>query len=323
MAYRNIHSNHPQFEMHMPKIARVIQQARDIDALPADIAAMVDRGRELADAAPTKAPTIEYAEQLIAAGMNPDEAIDREDASRRAVEQHTKAQAAASAAASNLTASIPAAVAKNADAIVEGSIRDKVNALLAEVRPHVAKLAEFGPTDKVRKANFSSTPIDVLAEYQGFNANDIIRRATPEQLKAFQACIEAESQFATVVALWLRVLQHGEERGYQMNSTPQYTGGIAVWAHPEKVPFLTIRGQAKGTNELGPWPTPLNLLTVASQPEEAGFRLASLREISAAYVNEVDEEAEREAARYRANFMSRGPIGDPFVAVRSVLSDLG
>lgn len=319
--YRNIRSNNPSYE-NFPKLHAAIQDGRDVDALPADIVKMIDRNRELRTMTPGEAPAVTPASTLVAQGMDHAEAVEAESKAQAAHDAHRKASAAHYAAMQDLDVRPVNEFTRRADEIIETTIRARVDALVNQVRPHVEKLARFAPQGGIRSAMFGHNPVDVVKEFSGFDALEMLRTATSDEITAFQACIQPEVEFQKVATLWLRALQNGEGSGYHPNSIPTYTGGVAVWENPEEVPDLTIRGQAVGTNDLGAWPTPLRLMTLAAQPKTAGLRLASLREISDRYERELTDRTAAEKAKAQANFLSHGSVGDPWTAVRETLANL-
>lgn len=154
---------------------------------------------------------------------------------------------------------LPQVILEQRDNIIEGPIREKVAALIDEARSHAEALASYAPT---------------------FDGGHVAAHGTPKQLKAYQAAVALQATYDALVSVY-RALVTPKAAG---NVYSPHIGGEGAWEHPEAVP-AEHRGKHRrqDPHHDDRTPAPSSVLLIASQPAEAGYRLASIRELHEAY----------------------------------------
>jgi hypothetical protein len=166
-------------------------------------------------------------------------------------------------------------VAAHRDVLVE-SVRPPVSDLVDKARPFAAVLEEFAP----------DYPPAVL-----------MRKATPEQVEAFQKADELEARFGAVMAAWRASFKAAANTAGAFD-VRDVGAEHRFWANPGAVSNPALNGTALNRRGYPVVPQP-TVLTVAREPEEAGFRLAALSEVEAVFTKGRADlvRAERERVR--------------------------
>lgn len=219
--------------------------------------------------------------ELVAAGVPLEEATDESDRIAEEARRREETQKLAVSARNVARRTLSRLVAEQRFALVLG-VRPLVTALVDEARPHAGELAQFAP---------------------GYDPGAIVRKATPKQLKAFQAAEELERKFGAIMAAWRASFKaaarrggHAGDRGPAGFDLRWVEQAYRYWGAPEWVKNPRLNGTHK--NQRG-YEVPIQptVLGVASEPEEAGFRLAAVDEL-----HELHEAARRaRAAEQRAD----------------------
>jgi hypothetical protein len=137
------------------------------------------------------------------------------------------------------------------------SLRPIVTELVDEARPHAAELAPFHPT---------------------YHPGDLMHKASPAQLLAFQDAAELEGKFGALIAAWRASFKtHSKTPG----SFDVRDVGMEhrFWSAPEHVanPLLNGTRRTRSGAQASIRPT---VLGAASEPDSAGFRLATISELA-------------------------------------------
>jgi hypothetical protein len=162
------------------------------------------------------------------------------------------------------------AAAEHREAIIVEHLRPVMAELVTEARPLAATLAPFHPR---------------------FDDGTIDRKATPVQIKAWRASLEMEGRFGAGIAAW-RASHKATLRMGGLASPAQVRrfdprwlepASYLFWSAPEYVANPALNGTLfdRYGRPVAIRPT---LLGVASEPEEAGFRLPTVRELHELYV---------------------------------------
>ena len=220
---------------------------------------------------PTPAPT---PEALVASGVPLDKATDESERLAREAELLAETYRVARGAQDQCRRAVNRAVVAHRDELVLG-IRPLVTAIIEEARPHASELEPFAP------------------EYA---AAALMRRASAKQLKAFQKADELEAKFGVLISAWRASFKaHAKRAGaFDVREVDQSRW---YWENPAIVGNDALNGQRRNrygvTIRIQP-----TVLGVASEPAEAGFRLATLDELEEIYA--VAHRARVEEARYRS-----------------------
>lgn len=229
-----------------------IEEARaNLERLEAEVRALAPVGK-----VPTTA-------ELAASGLSLEQATEERARLAEEAERRREAHEAARPALAIARDRLSRLVAERRDELIVG-IRPLLTALVDEARPYAETLAPFAPKH---------------------DAGAIVRRGKPEHLKAYQAAAELETRFGAVMAAWRASFQASTRQGGL--PSPSKVPGFdprevdqahRFWERPE----LVANERLNGTH-LNPYgrPTPIEptVLSVANEPAEAGFRLATLREL--------------------------------------------
>jgi len=233
-----------------------ITQARtNMDRLEAEVAVLP---------AVEQVPT---AAELAASGLTLDQATEEHARLTAEMARRKEALDAARPALGIARHRLSRLVAEHRDGLIVG-VRPLVEAMIEKARPLAAELAPFAPK---------------------YDADAVVRRATPKQLKAYQAAAELEARFGTVMAAWRASFTASNKLG-GLPSPSQVPGFDfrwvdqvhRYWERPEHVANPRLNGTY--LNRSG---YPVNIeptiLGLACESAEAGFRLATLHELRDAH----------------------------------------
>jgi hypothetical protein len=168
-------------------------------------------------------------------------------------------------------------VAARRDELVE-QVRPLVDALVDKARPHAKTLAPFAP---------------------GYAPGDVVRRGDAKVLKAWQEAEALEKQFGVLMAAWRASLREGAKASFDLREVDQVH---LFWTNPGQVANERLNGTRR--NRYGQLvPIGPTVLGVAAEPEAAGFRLATLSELTAINAEasrtpRTREQAERLGVRF-------------------------
>jgi hypothetical protein len=140
--------------------------------------------------------------------------------------------------------------------------RPLVDALIEKARPFAEALAPFAPA---------------------YAPGDIVRRGDAAALEAWQAAQEIEREFGLLISAW-RASTRAAGKANQPDAIDhrEIPQASLYWARPELVASEALTG--KKLNRRGrPVAIAPDVLNVAAESPEAGFRLASSQEIRAAF----------------------------------------
>jgi hypothetical protein len=155
------------------------------------------------------------------------------------------------------------------------SIRPLVSALVEQARPEAETLARIHPN---------------------FAPGDIVHQGGPEHLLAFQAATVLERTFGLLVSAWRYSLREENYRSQGRVDVADVPQASLYWSNPGAVACDRLNGTRM--NRFGQLtkiePT---LLLVASEPAEAGFRLASIPELIEVHAEFHATPIDREKAR--------------------------
>lgn len=305
---------------------KALNEAREVTKLPEDLTAKLDRRHELAAEEPVSPGDGPSEAQMIAQGLSPDHAVQRADEQAAALKRYERARKANHDAVWQIEGEISAAAERRSVELIESYIQPAMSALIEQARPHAEILARFAPDNSHRPATpgiWNPVPQRVkLADFAGFDGERLLYETNSKEHKAFQATVPIQREFDILVALWLAVVKAHKPR-YEV---PAVVGGEAIWTHPEKVSDPYVRGL--GSESQGNWPVSLRVLLLATVASEAGFRLASPRQIQQRHDERVAE-IQRQKQPNNSGRASFGPntgggsVVEPHEQVRNVMADIG
>jgi hypothetical protein len=231
--------------------------------------------------APAKVPSTA---ELVARGMPVDRAADEHE--RLTQEEGTREEMRRSVNQARGLAwrRLSQLVAQERDNLVH-ALRPIVTDLVEAARPHAETLAPWAPK---------------------YDAEAIVRRGTPKDMKAYQAAAELEVKFGACMAAWRASFQASTTRAGGWKSPAHVPGFDSRWV--EQVhrywerPELVQNPRLNGThvNQRG-YPTAIQptVLGVAAESPDAGFRLATVWELKELYdgarIAAIEAERERVA----------------------------
>jgi hypothetical protein len=213
---------------------------------------------------PDKVPD---ASELVARGASLEEAAEEikklSDAAAQAAENRGVVSSARTLARGRLSR----LVAEERDSCIINA-RPVVDALIAAARPLTEELRTFAPM---------------------YDAGTIARRANPEQVEAWREAEELERKFGTIMAAWRTSFRNSNvQGGYK---SPSKVPGFDIrWVdqvhryfeRPEYVSNPRLNGTYLGRSGY-PVAIEPTVLAVACEPERAGFRVCTVRELKEAY----------------------------------------
>lgn len=141
-------------------------------------------------------------------------------------------------------------------------LRPHLAAIVEKARPHAKVLARFAPS---------------------YSAGDMLHRATPKELKAYQASVEIERRFGALLALWRACFKTLKESpAYSRFDTRWVEQVHMFFANPEAAQDDALAGRK--LNRSG-YPVAIQptALAVASEHPDVGFRLATVEELMALF----------------------------------------
>jgi hypothetical protein len=149
------------------------------------------------------------------------------------------------------------------DELVLG-IRPLVTDLIDQGRPHAEVLRDFAPN---------------------YAAADMLHNGTPEHLLAYQESVELERRFGLLMAAWRASFRAESSRSRVRFDVREVAQVHHFWANPEFVMNDRLNGTHLNKRGL---PTAIEptVLGCASEPSEAGFRLATLGELAAIFAEQ-------------------------------------
>jgi hypothetical protein len=154
-------------------------------------------------------------------------------------------------------------VGAHRDELVLG-IRPLVTDLIDQGRPHAEVLAEFAPN---------------------YAAADLLHRGTPDHMVAYQEAVELERRFGLLMAAWRASFRAESARSRGRVDVREVAQARWFWANPEFVMNDRLNGTHLNKHGI---PTAIEptVLGCASEPAEAGFRLATLGELAVIFAEE-------------------------------------
>lgn len=249
--------------------------------LPAEVAEARDNMTRL-EAELAALPQVEKpptAAQLAASGLSLDKATAEHERLTMEMARRKSVLDSASPAIRLARGRLSRLVAEQRDDLIVG-IRPTLTALVDEARPLAHELAAFAPK---------------------YDAEAIARKATPKQLKAFQNAVELETKFGALMAAWRSSFKAANAPGGF--ASPSKVPGFDVrwvdqvhryWERPEHVANPRLNGTYLGKRGY-PVAIEPTVLSVACEPEAAGLRLCTVRELKDAF--ETERLAKVEEAR--------------------------
>lgn len=168
------------------------------------------------------------------------------------------------------------------------NLRPVVDALVENARPLASQLQEFAPK---------------------YDAGSIVRRANTKQIAAWRKAEELEGIFGDCMAAWRGQFKAGTKEIRSTGFDVRWVEQVHYyWERPEYVGNPRLNGTHL-TGHGYPIAIQPTLLGVASEPEEAGFRLISRGELAEVYqatqMAKVKAERER-VASFRRDRSGRG-----------------
>jgi hypothetical protein len=238
--------------------------------LPADIAEARER-MDKVDEALASLPALEsvpHPAKLMAQGASLEEA--KAESARQKEEALAQADSRRIAldAQSRVRRELNRLVAEQRDELIV-SLRPTVNALIQECRPHAQTLAGYHPE---------------------FDERALLRNATPAELKAWQAAAELEKKFGVLIAAWRAAFKASRRRpgGFDVREVGEEQ---KFWEAPALVDSAYLNGTRRN-RQGGQAAIQPNLLGVASEPAEAGFRLATIGDLAGIYAARLQAQAQ-------------------------------
>jgi hypothetical protein len=152
-------------------------------------------------------------------------------------------------------------VIEHRDALVM-QLRPLIDDVVRRSRPLAETLAPFAP---------------------GYTPGDVVRRGDAKALKAWQDAEVLEQEFGVLIAAWRASLKAatalGQPGWIDVREVPD---AALYWTRPEVVTNPALNGEK--LNRSGhPVKIAPTILGVAAEPEEAGFRLATVEELRAIF----------------------------------------
>lgn len=288
----------------------IYTNARKYIDLPEPITALLDRQRELQQS-PENAPEKPQSEaQMLVQGYTPDEAEKAHEDYEKALEKHRQRMKTRTDALQLALQQLPKLEVEHGHSIIEGPLRERTAELVSQAREHMAVLRPFWPADD---APVTAGQPENWVKPSGFDVDTILRKASPEQVTAYQTLVPLSVEFEALAVLYkhlLRVFNSHVKSGSRGSEykpyVPQFVGGDVVFSNPDAVRAEWIKGEPHSYQQAGKNPVQghaasFHLMTLGTVSEDAGFRLASLRELK-------DERDRKEYERRRDNgelFQSR------------------
>lgn len=194
--------------------------------LPAEVLAVAERGLHLAQlrqAHSASAPAPHQAGDIVAllAGSTPDAIMDADDAAAVAVARHDRAEALLIAAHQRLAGESGGAFKPYRDALIEGPLREAVEALIAEAAGLAGKLSKYGP------------------DY----GQALLANGSASELTAYRSSREFQASFALLLAAWRASWSAATVKGGSVGRDwlPQRPGQWYAWLDPEAITSEALR----------------------------------------------------------------------------------
>jgi hypothetical protein len=247
-----------------PRRDEILPRARELDLLTEPVTDWLDEIARLQGIGSTH---VEQPDPVdVPRGADPVEVarrrIEVEDANRLTKMVQSTISSARGVADRNLKL----ALAAESDTIIEGPIRDLAGKLVSKARPLATALTRWSPD---------------------FDADQVHNAGTPAEIKAHDQAYALAVEWQVLVSLW-QVLVIAP---LSPNTPRPSIGAHWWWVNPE-----ATTGHWEERSDRG---SVRNLLLVASQPEEARFRFASLTEAKA-IVSDLQRAARQGEPRARA-----------------------